>query len=160
METKYFINTDLGYQDVSNKIVDDGYTYIDENRLINPKPMIFDYNELKWLRENLYNYVIYSYPMLSSQAFEDIRNISLDNIKSRPYIFTGFFHCLDEDIHLLKLKDLDNKVYNIYLIKYETWSDEEDTTKYGIIKKIRFENEEWYRNFFANETDYNENKYS
>ena len=46
------MNTFRGYYNVTSKIVEDDYTFIDENRLINPKPMIFVYKELQWLKEN------------------------------------------------------------------------------------------------------------
>lgn len=154
------MNTDLGYKDITDKIVEDGYQYIDENRLINPKPMIFDYKELQWLKENLYDFVKKSYPQISKETLERVETITIDELKSRPYIFTGFFRGLDEDVYLIKIKDAESKLYNIYLVKYETWSDDEDISSYGIIQKIRFENEEWYRNFFSNEDDYNKNKYS
>lgn len=160
MERKYFINTDLGYKDITDKIVEDGYQYIDENRLINPKPMIFDYKELQWLKENLNDFVKKSYPQISKETLERVGTITTDELKSRPYIFTGFFRGLDEDVYLIKIKDAESKLYNIYLVKYETWSEDEDISNYGIIQKIRFENEEWYRNFFSNEDDYNKNKYS
>jgi hypothetical protein len=35
-----------------------------------------------------------------------------------------------------------------------------ELTDHKLVKKIRFENEKWYRNFYETEDEYNKNKYS
>lgn len=151
------MNTDMGYKDVTHKIVDKGYRFIDENRLVNPRPMSFDYDELFWFQQHLYSFVIKNYPEISSETIQLLKSITMEELRSRPYIFTSFFRGLDEDVYLLKIKD-GSKLFNVYLIKYETWSD--DIKNYRLIKKIRFESEKWYRNFYETEEEYNKNKYS
>ncbi|SDG64946.1 hypothetical protein [Epilithonimonas hungarica] len=160
---EYFMNTFRGYYNVTSKIVEDDYKFIDENRLINPKPMVFEYKELQWVKENLYDFVQKSYELLSKETLEQVKTVSIENIKSRPYIFTAYSHTFDEDIYLLTIKDTNNKAYNVYIIKYETMEGiykDGELINHDLVKKIRFENEKWYRNFFSNEDDYNKNKYS
>lgn len=158
------MNTFRGYYNVTSKIVEDDYTFIDENRLINPKPMIFDYKELQWLKENLYDFVKKSYPQISKETLNKINTINLEELRSRPYIFTAYSHTFDEDVYLLKIKDTTTaQIYNIYMVKYQTMGEvykNDELIDHELVKKIRFENEEWYRNFFSNEDDYNKNKYS
>jgi len=164
MDRQYYISTSSGIQNCNYLIEEKGFKYIDENRLISPKPMVFDYKELQWLKENLSSFVSKSYPQLSKETLEQIKTISIEEIKSRPYIFTNFFHDFSEDVYLLKIKNTDYKIYNIYLIKYlddEAIKDEKgEFLDNVLVKKIRFENEEWYRDFFSNEEEYNKNKYS
>lgn len=65
---------------------------------------------------------------------------------------------------LLKIKDTYDKIYNVYLIKYldvdSVEDDKGEVIDNKLVTKIRFENEEWYRNFFSNDDDYKKNKYS
>ncbi len=84
---KYLMNTFRGYYDVTVKITEDSYHYIDENRLINPKPMIFDYKELQWLKDNLYDFVVKSYPQLSKETLQQIRTINIEDL-NQEHIFS------------------------------------------------------------------------
>lgn len=164
MKREYYISTSRGMRNCNHLINEMGYKYVDKNRLISPKPMVFDYNELNWLKENLCDFVKKSYPNLSKKVMEQVQTISTDELRSRPYIFTNFFTNFDEDVYLLKIKDTDNKIYNVYLIKYldvdSVEDDKGEVIDNKLVQKIRFENEEWYRNFFSSEEDYNKNKYA
>lgn len=163
MDRQYYISTSMGMQNC-NYLIEKGFIYIDENRLISPKPLAFDYKDLNWLKENLYDFVKKSYPQLSKETLEKTKTITIEEIKSRPYVFTNFFHSFNNDVYILKIKDLDNRIYNVYMIKY---MDEEpvkdkngELIDHELVKKVRFENEEWYRNFFSSDEDYRKNKYS
>ena len=49
------------------------------------------------------------------------------------------------------------------MIKYQTMEGiykNDELVNHELVQKIRFENEEWYRNFFSSEEEYNKNKYS
>ncbi len=49
------------------------------------------------------------------------------------------------------------------MVKYQTMEGvykNDELINHELVKKVRFENEEWYRNFFSNDEDYNKNKYS
>ncbi|WP_298823763.1 hypothetical protein [uncultured Capnocytophaga sp.] len=78
---KYYINTTVGYYNVTDKILKDGYKWVDENRLINPDPMKFDYNELLLIKETLYTFVIKSYPDLPENILKNIKEITIEEIK-------------------------------------------------------------------------------
>ncbi|MCU7618756.1 hypothetical protein NZ698_16290 [Chryseobacterium sp. PBS4-4] len=157
------MNTFRGYYDITDKITEDGYKFINENFLINPNPMTFKYKELLWIKENLYEFIKKSYPAISKKTLDEIQTITVDEIKLRPYIFTTYYHTFDEDTYLLKIIDTTNTIYNIYIIKYQTMEGvykNDELIDHELVKKVRFENERWYRNFFSNEDDYNKNKYS
>lgn len=162
MERDYYISTSRGMVNC-NDLIQKGYRYIDHNRLVNPKPMTFNNQELKWVKENLYHYVKKSYSSVSKDALDDIKNITIEKIKSRPYIFTNFFHSFDQDVYLLKIKNTDNKIYNIYILKYVDIdfieNDKGELIDNKLMEKVRFENESWYRNFFSDEQEYLKSKY-
>lgn len=154
---KYFMNTFRGYYDVTDKIIEDGYRFINENFLINPNPMTIDYEELIWIRENLYEFIKKSYPAISKTTLDKIQTITVDEIKLRPYIFTTYSHTFDEDVYLLKIIDSTNNIYNIYIIKFHTMEGVykgDEIIDHKLIQKIRLENEKWYRNFYENEDEY------
>ena len=145
------MNTTVGYYNVTDKILKDSYKWVDENRLINPDPMKFDYNELLLIKETLYTFTIKNYPDLPENILKKI-----------PYIFTGYLHCFDEDVYLFNIES-NNKSYNVYVIKYKTMEGvykDGELIDHKLVKKIRFENEKWYRNFYKTEDKYNKNKYS
>ena len=159
---KYYMNTTVGYYNVTDKILKDGYKWVDENRLINPDPMKFNYNELLLIKETLYTFVIKSYPDLPENILKKIKEITIEEIKKIPYIFTGYLHCFDEDVYLFNIES-NNKSYNVYVIKYKTMEGvykDGELIDHKLVKKIRFENEKWYRNFYETEDEYNNNKYS
>lgn len=159
----YYINTSRGYYDVTDKIINEGYKYINDNFLVNPQPMTFDYKELQWLKDNIYEFVKKSYSAISKEILDEIKTIKIDEIKSRPYIFTSYSYGFAEDIFLLKIKDTTDNVYNIYMVKYQTMEgvyNNHELVNHELVNKVRFENEEWYRNFFSNEEEYDKNKYS
>lgn len=116
---KYYMNTTVGYYNVTDKIIKDGYKWVDENRLINPDPMKFDYNELLLIKETLYTFAIKNYPDLPENILKKIKDITIEEIKKIPYIFTGYLHCFDEDVYLFNIES-NNKSYNVYVIKYKT----------------------------------------
>lgn len=158
---EYYMNTTVGYYNVTDKILKDGYKWVDENRLINPDPMKFDYNELLLIKETLYTFVIKNYPDLSENTLKKIKNITTEEIKKIPYIFTGFSHCFDEDVYLFKLEN-NKRLCNVYIVKYKTMEEvyeNEELVNHRLVRKIRFENEKWYRNFYETEDEYNKNKY-
>lgn len=159
---KYYMNTTVGYYNVTDKIIKDGYKWVDENRLINPDPMKFDYNELLLIKETLYTFAIKNYPDLPENILKKIKDITIEEIKKIPYIFTGYLHCFDEDVYLFNIES-NNKSYNVYVIKYKTMEGvykDGELIDHKLVKKIRFENEKWYRNFYETEDEYNKNKYS
>lgn len=159
---EYYMNTTVGYYNVTDKILEDGYKWVDENRLINPHPMEFDYNELLLIKETLYTFVIKSYPDLPENILKNIKEITIEEIKKIPYIFTGYLHCFNENVYLFNIES-NNKSYNVYVIKYKTMEGvykDEELIDHKLVKKIRFENEKWYRNFYETEDEYNKNKYS
>jgi hypothetical protein len=78
---KYYMNTTVGYYNVTDKIIKDGYKWVDENRLINPNPMKFDYNELLLIKETLYTFVIKNYPDLPENILKNIKEITIEEIK-------------------------------------------------------------------------------
>lgn len=159
---KYYMNTTVGYYNVTDKILKDGYKWVDENRLINPDPMKFNYNELLLIKETLYTFVIKSYPDLPENILKKIKEITIEEIKKIPYIFTGYLHCFDEDVYLFNIES-NNKSYNVYVINYKTMEGvykDGELIDHKLVKKIRFENEKWYRNFYETEDEYNKNKYS
>ena len=159
---KYYMNTTVGYYNVTDKILKDSYKWVDENRLINPDPMKFDYNELLLIKETLYTFAIKNYPDLPENILKKIKDITIEEIKKIPYIFTGYLHCFDEDVYLFNIES-NNKSYNVYVIKYKTMEGvykDGELIDYKLVKKIRFENEKWYRNFYETEDEYNKNKYS
>ena len=156
------MNTTVGYYNVTDKILKDGYKWVDENRLINPDPMKFNYNELLLIKETLYTFVIKSYPDLPENILKKIKEITIEEIKKIPYIFTGYLHCFDEDVYLFNIES-NNKSYNVYVINYKTMEGvykDGELIDHKLVKKIRFENEKWYRNFYETEDEYNKNKYS
>jgi len=159
---EYYMNTTVGYYNVTDKILEDGYKWVDENRLINPHPMEFDYNELLLIKETLYTFVIKSYPDLPENILKNIKEITIEEIKKIPYIFTGYLHCFNENVYLFNIES-NNKSYNVYVIKYKTMEGvykDGELIDHKLVKKIRFENEKWYRNFYETEDEYNKNKYS
>lgn len=162
MNRQYYINTAMGMKNC-NDLIAKGYQYVDENRLINPKPMTFNNEELNWIKKNLYDFVKKSYSVISKEALIDIQNLNLETIKSRAYIFSNYFYEYPQDVYLLKIKDKDSKVYNIYMIKYidEEFieNDKGEAIDSKLVKKVRFENESWYRNFFSDEQEYLKSKY-
>ena len=101
---EYYMNTTVGYYNVTDKILEDGYKWVDENRLINPDLMKFDYNELLLIKETLYTFVIKNYPDLPENILKNIKEITIEKNKKIPYIFTGYLHCFDEDVYLFKIK--------------------------------------------------------
>lgn len=154
---EYYMNTTVGYYNVTDKILEDGYKWVDENRLINPHPMEFDYNELLLIKETLYSFVIKNYPDLSENTLKKIKNITTEEIKKIPYIFTGFSHCFDEDVYLFKLEN-NKRLCNVYIVKYKTMEEvyeNEELVNHRLVRKIRFENEKWYRNFYETKDEYN-----
>lgn len=78
---KYYMNTTVGHYNVTDKIIKDGYKWVDENRLINPNPMKFDYNELLLIKETLYTFVIKNYPDLPENILKNIKEITIEEIK-------------------------------------------------------------------------------
>ena len=84
---KYYMNTTVGYYNVTDKIIKDGYKWVDENRLINPDPMKFDYNELLLIKETLYTFVIKNYPDLPENILKKTKEITIEEIKKIPYTF-------------------------------------------------------------------------
>lgn len=161
MDRKYYMNTSRGYYEVTNKIIEDGYQYVDENRLINPKPMIFDYKELQWFKENLYDFAQKNYPQLSKEILVQLKTISIEELKSRPYIFTAYSDTFDEDVYLLKLK-IKDEIYNIYMIKFSEMEGvyyENEIVNHKLVSKVRLEGEDWYRNIFTDNEEYLKNKY-
>ena len=157
------MNTFRGYCNVTVKITEDGYQYIDEKSLVNQKPMIFDYKELQWLKDNLYGFVVKNYPAISKKTLDQIQTITVDELKLRPYVFTTYSHTFDEDTSLLKVIDTPADIYNIYIIKYQTMEGiykNDEIIDHKLIQKIRFESENWYKNFFNSEEDYDKNRHS
>ena len=75
------MNTTVGHYNVTDKIIKDGYKWVDENRLINPNPMKFDYNELLLIKETLYTFVIKNYPDLPENILKNIKEITIEEIK-------------------------------------------------------------------------------
>lgn len=71
---KYYMNTTVGYYNVTDKIIKDGYKWVDENRLINPDPIKFDYNELLLIKETLYTFAIKNYTNLPENILKNKRH--------------------------------------------------------------------------------------
>ena len=78
---KYYMNTTVGYYNVTDKILKDSYKWVDENRLINPDPMKFDYNELLLIKETLYTFAIKNYADLPENILKKIKDITIEEIK-------------------------------------------------------------------------------
>ena len=74
---KYYMNTTVGYYNVTDKILKDSYKWVDENRFINPYPMKFDYNELLLIKETLYTFAIKSYPDLPENILKKQKKLQL-----------------------------------------------------------------------------------
>ncbi|PRA97790.1 hypothetical protein CQ046_20145 [Chryseobacterium sp. MYb7] len=160
MEEPYYINTARGYYDIAEKL-SSGYKDIDGIRLINPSPMVFNHEELKWIKEHLSDFLKQNYSDIPDDILNQLHKITLNEIKTRSYIFTWFFNTFDEDVYLMTLK-VQNKLYNIYMIKYTEMEGIYDGTElidHKLANKVRLESENWYKNLFSDEQEYLKSKY-